>query len=471
MLLGPISFHLAFAHWLLAPLILVYLGALVELSRQGTPRAAFYFGLVFGLLVFVPKLGFFYTIFNFAAVPLWTILALWHGLFVFASHWTRSRFKPTLALFLIPIVWTGFEYFRSELYFLKFSWLAAGYAFAQKPNVLLSIFGVYGAGFILMLAASMIAQFKATRRIAFSIAAIALLFGVAQIAPLSNAQSKNSVHIAGIQMEFPVELEVPGKLDLLLQKYPEAELLVLSEYTFDGPIPPRVRKWCKQNKKYLIAGGKDPAGTNFYNTAFVIDPNGEIIFKQVKAVPIQFFKDGLPAPEQHVWDSPWGKIGLGVCYDLSYTRVVDNLITQGAQLLIFPTMDVVEWGQTQHKVHALIAPTRAAEYGIPIFRLASSGISQAVTSKGETIASATFPGESESISEKMNLATVPTRPLDRFIAPLCSGVAFAFLLMALLKRNRRRLVDYTQPRSAGFQPAVSPTSSRQPLERENHTSF
>ncbi len=59
-----------------------------------------------------------------------------------------------------------------------------------------------------------------------------------------------------------------------------------------------------------MVGGKDPVGTNnYYNTAFVVGTNGEIVFKQVKSVPIQFFRDGLPAPEQKVWNSPWGKIG------------------------------------------------------------------------------------------------------------------------------------------------------------------
>ena len=95
---------------------------------------------------------------------------------------------------------------------------------------------------------------------------------------------------------------------------------------------------------------------------------------QERAHPV--FKDGLPAPEQKVWDSPWGKIGICICYDLSYTRVTDALVRQGAQMLIVPTMDVETWGQHQHELHARIAPVRAAEYGILIFRVASSGISQ-----------------------------------------------------------------------------------------------
>src|SRR4029077_6618928 len=115
--------------------------------------------------------------------------------------------------------------------------------------------------------------------------------------------------------------------------------------------------------------------------------------RQVKAVPIQFFKDGLPATEQKLWDSPWGKLGICVCYDLSYSRVTDNLIRLGAQALIVPTMDVVDWGEGQHELHARVAPVRAAEYGLPIFRLASSGISQAVDRTGNVLAKAPCPGD------------------------------------------------------------------------------
>ena len=152
-------------------------------------------------------------------------------------------------------------------------------------------------------------------------------------------------------MEFPSENEVLLRLNDLIRSHPDAELVVLSEYTFDGPVPAAVRDWCRKNRRYLVVGGKDPApGGNFYNTAFVIGPDGDIVFRQVKAVPIQFFKDGLPAPEQKLWDSPWGKIGICVCYDLSYTRVTDRLVKLGAEALIVPTMDVADWGQAPARI-------------------------------------------------------------------------------------------------------------------------
>ena len=232
-----------------------------------------------------------------------------------------------------------------------------------------------------------------------------------------------SIHLAGIQMEFPYEGILPKALDKVVRKHPEAQLLVLSEYTLDGPVPESLKQWCRDHSRYLIVGGKDPTtNDNFYDTAFVVGTNGEVIFKQAKSVPIQFFKDGLPALKQEVWDSPWGKIGICICYDLSYARVTDRLVRKGAQLLIVPTMDVEDWGRHEHELHALVAPVRAAEYGLPIFRLASSGISQAVEGGGRVIAQASFPGIADVRVRRTPVASAgisSVGPISR--AVLCPG--------------------------------------------------
>jgi apolipoprotein N-acyltransferase len=221
-------------------------------------------------------------------------------------------------------------------------------------------------------------------------------------------------------MEFPTEKEVLLRLTQLIREHPEAELLVLSEYTFTEPVPVKVRDWCRKNGRYLIVGGKAPATEGqFYNTAFVIGPDGQDVFQQVKGVPIQFFKDGLPAPEQRVWQSPWGRIGICICYDLSYRRVVDHLIEQGAEAIIVPTMDVVDWGLEQHKLHARVAPLRAAEYRMPIFRLGSSGISQVVDSRGKVLSAAPCPGEGAELTGVLRMGTPGRLPADHWLAPAC----------------------------------------------------
>jgi apolipoprotein N-acyltransferase len=244
--------------------------------------------------------------------------------------------------------------------------------------------------------------------------------------------SARALKVAGIQAEFPQANYVPHLLDKALAKFPDAELFVLSEYTFDGPVPTSVLAWCQRNSKHLIVGGKDPTGDNYYNTSFVVSPVGEIVFKQVKSVPIQFFADGLPAPEQKVWESPWGKLGICTCYDLSYTRVTDELIRQGAQAIINPTMDVMDWGAYQHQLHSRVAPVRAAEYGVPIFRVASSGVSQLVDACGRVVASAPVGGDEAVIGGELNLAAAGRRPVDRWLAPLCVGISGLLLILCFV---------------------------------------
>jgi apolipoprotein N-acyltransferase len=439
------AFHAAYVSAYASPLIVLYLFALLQLAQTDRWRKAFYSGLGVGLLIAVFRLAFFWRLFSGGAVALWVVYAFWVGVFVALARLSLGRQGPRWGWLLIPFVWTGLEYFRSELYYLRFSWLNVGYAFAGAPwQGVVRLAGVYGIGFLLagLACVAAYAWHKSRTR-----AVVMLLLGTCGVClvglwggkeqPAVNAAS---VCVVGIQMEFPSEKEVMFRLNDTLGAYPDAQLLVLSEYTFQGPVPPRVSEWCRQNKRYLIAGGKESGpGANFYNSGYVIGPGGDVVFRQVKAVPIQFLKDGLPAPEQKLWNSPWGKIGICICYDLSYTRVTDRLVQLGAEALIVPTMDVVDWGQAQHELHARIAPVRAAEYGIPIFRLASSGISQMVDRSGRVTATAPCPGDGSRLAVTLETCSGGRRPLDRWLAPFATGVtALAILCFSIQSGLRKR---------------------------------
>jgi apolipoprotein N-acyltransferase len=441
------SFHLGLISSFTPALALVYLFCLIRLlATAPTWRMAFYPGLAVGYLIAAAHLTFFARIFSFGAAALWLVFALWIGLFTLVGRVCVTRLPAGVGFAALPFVWTGLEYFRSELYYLRFSWLSPGYTLAPGPaQALLNDVGVFGVGFCAATMASLAAFMDLRpRRSGFAILSATIVsFSLWQYtAGLSAEPRETTIQVAGVQMEFPAEREVLLKLDELVRRNPEAELLVLPEYTFQEPVPARVQVWCKKNGKYLIVGGTEPAGTNqFYNTAYVVGPAGEVVFRQSKAVPIQFFKDGLPAPEQKVWNSPWGKIGICVCYDLSYTRVTDELVKQGAQVLIVPTMDVADWGKSQHLLHARVAPVRAAEYGIPVFRVATSGVSQAVTANGIVVASAPFPGEGAMIGASLSLPDRGSLPADRWLAPACVAVTGLLLACVSLIPSRTTIMD------------------------------
>jgi apolipoprotein N-acyltransferase len=443
-------FHAAYTpaqSGLLALLIVGYVGCLVQLARMRTTRLAFYAGLLTGLACFGPQLAFFWNIFGAAAIALWVVLAFWIALFAALTHIALMRFGAKRAVWLVPFLWTGLEYFRSELYYLKFAWLNVGLAFGLVQPI-----GVYGAGFVVAAFAAIVgyARLKLVDMLVF-IALCGILAGL--FLPLlsfdlHNRSVRPTLVTAGVQLDFPTPSEIHQSLNKVinepltnkrgLRQVTNVDLIVLPEYTLDGEPTAQLKEWCRTNKKFLIVGGKEAASEkNYYNTAFVIGTNGEVVFKQTKSVPIQFFKDGLPAPEQRVWESPWGKIGICICYDLSYTRVTDELVRQGAQMLIVPTMDVADWGRHQHELHARVAPVRAAEYGVPIFRVASSGISQGVTASGSVRASAPFPGDGEMIFFATRLGRAGSLPLDRLLAPLCAGVTGLFVAWLAVGSIRR----------------------------------
>jgi apolipoprotein N-acyltransferase len=86
-------------------------------------------------------------------------------------------------------------------------------------------------------------------------------------------------------------------------------------------------------------------------------------------------------------------------------------------------------------LHGRIAPVRATEYGLPLFRVASSGISQLVDRAGRVIASAPCPGDAATITGTLEMRGTGRRPLDRWLAPFATGVT-AVLIAGLAIRRR-----------------------------------
>ncbi|MBL9172576.1 MAG: hypothetical protein JNL10_03490 [Verrucomicrobiales bacterium] len=480
-ILAPMVFQVAFEVEALWPLMLGYLGILFGLRRLESPRWCFYLGLLVGLGVFVPQTWFLWRIFSVAAIPLWVILALFHAVFLMVLGRVEARWGSFAAGIAAPVLWCGIEYFRSEVWWLRFSWLSAGSCLPPGARGLLAPLGVYGVGAVAMAVAATMCRmvesvpFRRSRVVRMSLTGVVALGAAGLIRPdwrRPSAATGGGIPVAGIQMEFPGVPEVRVALDGLSRTHPGSGLILLSEYTFDAEVPAPVTAWCRRHGKWLVAGGREPLASaeaksaspwewvpglkslsggsavspdRFFNMAFVIGPDGTVMHRQAKSRPIQFFRDGEPARDQRVWESPWGRIGILICYDSSYRRVTDPLVRQGAQALLIPTMDLEAWGEHQHRLNARMVRLRAAELGIPIFRLASSGISQLLDSTGTELATAPFPGPGQVIAGNLPMnAGYQSLPLDTWAGPACS-VASGGVLLALMLRRRRQLPEPAAP--------------------------
>jgi len=430
-------FHLACLVEPAGIVVVGYLASIYALAWVKTARWAFYLGLGIGTLIAAPQLWFFESIFGPAAVGLWAILGVWIGLFLLFSHQAVRRW-PVAGRWMIPVFWLALEYFRSELYPLRFAWLTPGTCLSDPHWSFLASMGVYGFSFLVLITiVALHSAHIANQRALFAFALLPpiLFFLPGRFADSPTSNGKGPV-VTGIQLEGPTIPQVLEALDRAREDNPETDLYVLSEYTFDDVPPPEILSWCRENRCHLIAGGKDPVSgeSTFRNTAFVVSPDGEIVFRQTKSVPVQFMSDGLPAEAQALWESPWGRIGIGLCYDLSYSRVVDRLIELGAEALIIPTMDAEDWGAHEHWLHSKIAPVRAKEYGVPIFRLASSGISQLVHADGTVIDSVPFPGQGERLTGMLPVTAAGRRPFDRYLALPAIAATGCFLVFLGIER-------------------------------------
>jgi len=127
---------------------------------------------------------------------------------------------------------------------------------------------------------------------------------------------------------------------------------------------PSIYMLCQQAKalNVWIVGGSIPEkdGTNLYNTCVIIDNNGIIVAKHRKIhlfdidVPGKIkFKEsdalsaGLTPTLVH---TPWGPIGVGICYDIRFPEYAMLLRQLGAKLLLYPGAFNMVTGVTVRRV-------------------------------------------------------------------------------------------------------------------------
>lgn len=119
---------------------------------------------------------------------------------------------------------------------------------------------------------------------------------------------------------------------------------------------PSASMLCELAKKFgvYIVGGSVPekesnaitGKENIYNTCLVINPSGEIVGKHRKVhlfdinVPGKIaFKesDSLTAGDEAcIVDTPWGLMGVGICYDIRFPELAMIMRARGCRMLFYP---------------------------------------------------------------------------------------------------------------------------------------
>ena len=125
-----------------------------------------------------------------------------------------------------------------------------------------------------------------------------------------------------------------------LQKF---EYLELAKPLGENPAVNHFRKVARELDVVLPVSFFERAGNTQFNSVAVIDADGKILGVYRKT----HIPDGLPYAEKFyftpgdtgfkVWDTKYGRIGVGICWDQWFPETARSLALLGAEILLFPT--------------------------------------------------------------------------------------------------------------------------------------
>jgi predicted amidohydrolase len=168
------------------------------------------------------------------------------------------------------------------------------------------------------------------------------------------------VRVAVAQIE-PRLGEVERNLEQCLARLEEAvaagaQILVLPEcaipgYMFDspeeatpfaeeipGPSTEVLEDACRAHGSYVVCGMLERDGDHLRNAAVFVGPDGLVGTYWKTHLPylgVDRFVE--PGDELTVYDTPLGRVGVEICYDLRFPEVTRTLALRGADLVAHPT--------------------------------------------------------------------------------------------------------------------------------------
>ena len=160
--------------------------------------------------------------------------------------------------------------------------------------------------------------------------------------------------IAGLQLALPSGdnlATIGAEIIKTKKRFPWLDMIVLSELATYGPekkyasaLPNDAENYycqlAKEHNIWLIPGSLyEQVGDEIFNTTPVINNKGKVIERYRKIYPFFPYEQGISAGKDFVvFEVPQGRIGVAICYDLWFPEVARQMVSMGAEVLIYPTL-------------------------------------------------------------------------------------------------------------------------------------
>jgi len=157
----------------------------------------------------------------------------------------------------------------------------------------------------------------------------------------------------------------------------------------DGEIVGRVREWARALGVWILAGTFPEAvagdDRRFHNTSVLVSAAGDVVavYRKIHLFDVDLSADGAeryresanvaPGETVVVADTPWGGLGLSVCYDLRFPELYRGMAERDARFLAVPSAFTVHTGRDHWEVLLraraienqafVLAPAQAGRHG------------------------------------------------------------------------------------------------------------
>jgi apolipoprotein N-acyltransferase len=361
-------------------------------------------------------------------------LSLYRGFWALLYTWGERR--GLAGYWWGPVLWVSLEFV--EIYMITgFPWMLLGYGFQQSPYFIqiVDITGVFGLAALIVIVNIGLYQLLlgwADGRLVFRPALVALVcviaclsYGYVRLPEVQRLMAQSpTMNVAVVQgnieqgkkwdPKFQSEtIKIYG--DLTLKASLEKPQLVVWPETAvpffflrDKTLSPKVAEIARKSDSYLLFGSPAfeiaPAGESFFNRAFLLSGDGDIVGYYDKAhlvpygeyVPLRRFfpfigkmvpmvGDFVEGPPGRVLSMPEANLGTLICFESIFPDLSRAMVENGANILVNITNDAWFGRTSAPYQHLAMSVTRAVENRVSLARAANTGISALAAPDGSII--------------------------------------------------------------------------------------
>jgi predicted amidohydrolase len=132
-----------------------------------------------------------------------------------------------------------------------------------------------------------------------------------------------------------------------------------------GPIVEALRDWARTHRLWLLGGSfaeAVPRSERVHNTSVLLAPDGSLaaVYRKIHLFDVDLRAQGgnsyresatvAPGSEVVVAETPFGGVGLSVCYDVRFPELYRALVARGARFLLVPSAFARETGRDHWEV-------------------------------------------------------------------------------------------------------------------------